>query len=463
MNILSKPLVLAACAAATLLTTSFRPQPQAAKADAWQNLFDGKTLKGWKRLAGTADYKVENGAIVGTTVANSGNTFLVTEKEYGDYVLELDIKIDSPESNSGVQTRSHFNSPEQPGKVFGRQVEIDPSPRSWSGGIYDEARRQWLYPLDLHPQAKTAFKVGEYNHIKVECLGNEMKTWVNNVPVAYVVDPIDPKGFIGLQVHAVNEAAQAGHKVYFKNIRIKTTDLKPSDFPADIYVVNFVPNYLSAYEKQHGWKLLFDGKTSQGWRSAKGTAFPAQGWQITDGTMTVLSSEGKEAANGGDIVTNAEYRAFDLSFEFKLTPGANSGLKYFVTLAEKTDMSAIGLEYQVLDDALHPDAKLGRDGNRTLASLYDLIKAEKPPRFVHPIGEWNVGRVVVYPNNHVEHYLNGTKVLEYERGSPAFRELVAQSKYHVWPNFGEAPTGHLLLQDHGNKVSFRSIKMKELK
>jgi len=462
MSFLPKALVLTACAAATLLT-AFHPRPQKPTADAWQNLFDGKTLTGWKRLAGTADYKVENGAIVGTSVANSGNTFLVTEKEYGDYVLELDVKIDSPQSNSGVQTRSHFDSAEQPGKVYGRQVEIDPSARSWSGGIYDEARRQWLYPLDLHPQAKTAFKVGAYNHLKVECLGNEMKTWVNGVPVAYVVDPIDLKGFIGLQVHAMGEGGQAGQKVYFKNIRIKTTDLKPSAFPADIYVVNFVPNYLNAYEKQHGWQLLFDGKTSQGWRSAKGPAFPAQGWQVTDGTMTVLPSEGKEAANGGDIVTNAEYRAFDLSFEFKLTPGANSGLKYFVTLAEKTDMSAIGLEYQVLDDALHPDAKLGRDGNRTLASLYDLKTADKPARFVHPIGEWNVGRVVVYPNNHVEHYLNGAKVLEYERGSPAFRELVAQSKYKVWPDFGEAPAGHLLLQDHGNRVSFRSIKLKELK
>ncbi|WP_317128541.1 3-keto-disaccharide hydrolase [Hymenobacter radiodurans] len=264
-------------------------------------------------------------------------------------------------------------------------------------------------------------------------------------------------------MHGITTKEQEGKKVYFKNIKIKTTNLKPSAFPADIYVVNFVPNYLTDYEKQHGWKLLFDGKNPSSWRSAKAATFPAQGWKTTDGTLTVLSSEGKEAANGGDIVTKEQYKAFDLSFEFKLSPGANSGVKYFVTLDEKTQGSAIGLEYQVLDDALHPDAKLGRDGNRTLASLYDLKKADKNPRFIHPIGEWNVGRIIVYPDNRVEHYLNGAKVLEYVRGSQEFRDLVAQSKYKVWPNFGEAAAGHILLQDHGNLVSFRSIKIKELK
>lgn len=219
---------------------------------------------------------------------------------------------------------------------------------------------------------------------------------------------------------------------------------------------------VSAQNKKGGYIPLFNGVNGRGWHSANGNSFPEKGWEIKDSVLTIQASGGKEAATYGDIVTDNEYGAFDLVFDFKLTQGANSGVKYFVTLAEKSTGSAIGLEYQVLDDERHPDAKLGRDGNRTLASLYDLIKGEKPTSIIKPIGEWNHGRIIVYPNNHVEHYLNGVKVLEYERGSAAFKALVAQSKYAKWPNFGEAKKGHILLQDHGNEVSFKNIKIKEL-
>ena len=435
------------------------------QSNGWVNLFDGKTLNGWQTLAGDAKYTVENGMIVGTTVLNSGNTFLATKKEYQNFILELDIKIESPKGNSGVQTRSHFDPSGHEGKglVYGRQVEVDPSARKWSGGIYDEGRRQWLYPLTLNTKAQEAFKVKEFNHYKIECVGNEMKTWVNGIPVAYLVDTIDQKGFIALQVHQIGDEAEVNKKIYFKNIRIKISDIQRAPFPAGIYVVDFVPNHLTNYEKQNGWKLLFDGKSSAGWHGAYKTTFPDKDWKVNDGTITVYESAGKEGGEGGDIVTSGEYKAFDLSFEFKLTPGANSGVKYFVTLSENNTGSAIGLEYQVLDDSLHPDAKLGRNGDRTLASLYDLIPSNKPKSVIRPIGEWNTGRVVVYPDNHVEHYLNGIKVLEYVRGSKEFKDLVAISKFKVWKNFGEAPEGHILLQDHGNTASFRSIKIKTLK
>lgn len=425
-----------------------------------QPLFNSKDLSGWKKLGGTASYTIDNGMIVGTTVLGSGNTFLTTEKEYGDCIIELDVMIEDTSNNSGIQTRSHFDAAK--GRVYGRQIEIDPSSRAWSGGVYDEARREWLYPMDLNAAAKSAFKYGSFNHIRIECIGNETKTWVNNIATSYVVDTLDATGFIGLQVHAINNAAHANKRVFFKNITIQTDNLKPATFNKGVYVVNLTANNLTAYEEKNGWKLLFDGKTSNGWKSAKGSAFPAKGWTITDGCLNVLSSEGKEATNGGDIVTDKQYAAFDLSFNFKLTPGANSGVKYFVTLAEKSAGSAIGLEYQVLDDTLHPDAKLGRNGNRTLASLYDLITANKQKRFLHKIGEWNTGRVIVYPDNRVEHYLNGIKVLSYVRGSEEFKQLVAISKYKIWPNFGEAKQGHILLQDHGDAVSFKSIKIKAL-
>lgn len=432
--------------------------------DGWRDLFDGQTLDGWKSVMGEAEFEVVDGTIIGYAKANTPNTFLITEEEFGDFILELDLKIEDLSSNSGVMARGQFdgNTRNNQGLVYGYQIEADPSDRAWSGGLYDEARRGWLYPLDLNPEAKGAFRMGEWNTYRIEAIGNNIKSWINGKEVAYVVDDMDNRGFIGLQVHSINNPEDEGKKTYFRNIRIKTENLETKPFEEDVFVVNTLTNHLSEYEKKNGWKLLFDGSTSDGWVGAYKESFPEKGWHIEDGILRVEAADGGESSNFGDIVTKEKYSAFDLAFDFKMTEGANSGVKYFVTLTEGNEGSAIGLEYQILDDANHPDAKMGRDGNRTLASLYDLITAEKSNRFVRPMGEWNKGRIIVHPNNKVEHFLNGLKVLEYERGSEAFRDNVATSKYAQWDNFGEAEEGHILLQDHGDEVSFKNLKVRTL-
>lgn len=434
---------------------------QAQQMEHWTKLFNGNDLTGWKQLNGKAKFEVKDGEIVGTTVAGEPNSFLVTEKTFRDFVLELEFIIDDG-TNGGVQFRSESKPDYQNGRVHGYQMEIDPTPRAWTGGIYDEARRDWLYPLEYNVAAKKLFKARGWNHARIECIGSVLRTFINGMPAANVVDNLTGSGFIALQVHGVSNAAEAGKVVRFRNVRIQTQNLVPT--PADdIFVLNLLPNELSEQEKRNGVVLLWDGKTTQGWRGAYKDKFPDKGWQIDNGVMSVTQSTGAESQNGGDIVTTGEFGAFDLQFEFRLSEGANSGVKYFVTEKEKSQGSAIGLEYQILDDARHPDAKEGAVGNRTLASLYDLIPSLKIQRGLKKIGDWNQGRIIVFPDNRIEHWLNGYKVVEYQRGTPIYYALVARSKYAGWQNFGMAEKGHILLQDHGDQVAFRSIKIRELK
>lgn len=185
----------------------------------WVNLIQDEDLSNWIQRGGEAKYHVENGQVVGTTVPDTPNSFLCTKKNYSDFVLELEVKVD-PELNSGIQIRSHSKKDFKNGRVHGYQVEIDPSERAWSGGIYDEARRGWLDGVEDQPEARKAFKNGKWNTYRIKAVGDTLRTWVNGIPVANLVDSVDSSGFIALQVHSTDSKEPL--QVRWRNIRIKT-------------------------------------------------------------------------------------------------------------------------------------------------------------------------------------------------------------------------------------------------
>jgi hypothetical protein len=241
-------------------------------------------------------------------------------------------------------------------------------------------------------------------------------------------------------------------------------EAKQEDAPPYGVAVSKDINVLTESEKKEKWKLLFDGKTTAGWRGINKETFPVEGWKVADGVLMVNATDGKESGNGGDIITTEEYSDFILDWEWKmLSRGGNSGIKYFVKegLAGNQKYGA-GLEYQILDDENHEwmlEGKMQPGDYHTLASLYEIYPAiNRSPK---PLGEWNHSRIVVQGRD-AEHWLNGVKVLEYERGSDDFRKKVAKSKFSRYENFGEATEGHILIQDHGSKMAFRNIKIKEL-
>lgn len=435
--------------------------------DGWETLFNGKDFSNFEQLNGEATYKVENGEMVGISKMNTPNSFMATKQKYGDFILEFEVLVENG-LNSGVQFRSISSPDYRKGRVHGYQCEIETSARKWAGGVYDEARRGWLYPLTRNPKGRNAFVPGQWNHYRIEAIGANIRTWINDVQCANLVDDMTAEGFIAFQVHGIRNQAQEGKTVRWKNIKIKTTDLANArkGVAKNAPEISYLNNQLTEAEQRTGWRFLWDGKTTTGWRGAKLDHFPEKGWEMKDGMLTVLASDGGEARNGGDIITTKLYSDFELSVDFKITEGANSGIKYFVDPnLNKGTGSAIGLEFQILDDKKHPDAKQGKNGNRTVGSLYDIIRAENSDsgylgKNFRGVGKWNNARIVV-KGGKVEHWLNQIKVVEFDRFSQMFKALIEKSKYEKWENFGRWPAGSILLQDHGNKVHFRSIKIRE--
>lgn len=275
-------------------------------------LFDGKTLDGWEVCNGFAKYRAEGGAIVGSTAEGSPNSFLCTKKEYGDFVLEFEVK-DDPALNSGVQVRSHryaaettvhtFNGKEtaahkQPaGRVHGYQVEIASEKSGTSGGIYDEARRGWLQNIAGDAQASKAFKDGQWNRFRIEASGDRIRTWVNGVAAADLVDPLDQSGFIALQVHQYKGPRA---EVRWRNLRIRDMG-------------------------RHAWKPLWDGRTLTGW-TQRGSA----PWKIEDGALHAISADDGKS---GFLISEESFRDVTARVRFKILKG-NSG--FFVRANRQT-------------------------------------------------------------------------------------------------------------------------------
>jgi len=382
----------------------------------WKSLFDGKSLDGWEVRGGYAKYRVEDGAIVGKTADGSPNTFLCTKKLYGDFELEFEVKVD-PALNSGVQIRSHAYKKDTKtlvtrkgktvervrpkGHVYGYQVEIASEKSGVSGGVWDEARMaMWLYDAKANPKGSKAFKDNQWNKLRVVCVGDWIRTWVNSVPVADFRDPTDQTGFIGLQVHAVRKGVNA--EVRWRNIRVKELG-------------------------RHVWKPLFDGKGLAGW----GT-LPGGKWQVRDGV--VVGSNVSSDRRHGLLLSDKRYKDFTVRLKFKAVKG-NSGLYFRVDKVA----GAVGVHgFQAEIDAAKDVGGLYETGGRAWVvqpSAEDVAKWFKP-------GEWNDMAVSAHGRRIIVH-VNGLKTAEL-KNDPGRLE------------------GHLGLQLHGGQdmeVMFKDVEM----
>ena len=309
-------------ASVPVLFTSTRSVGAESAPGSFRPLFDGRTLSGWTQRGGAAKYTVENGMIVGTTVPNTSNSFLCTEKSYSDFVLTLEFKVDAT-LNSGVQIRSHAYTSDRTiqvktsdgrtrtrtvraGRVHGYQVEIDPAARAWTGGIYDEGRRGWLNSLENNEAARKAFKPGEWNRFRIEAIGDSIRTWINDVPAADLKDGMTPAGFIALQVHGVGKRTEK-LQVRWRNIRIQDRSASADSL---------------ARASEDGFTPLFDGKTVNGWEGDMDV------FRVEDGAI-VGGSLNERVRRNEFLCTANEYGDFELRLKAKLIgEGKNAGIQF---------------------------------------------------------------------------------------------------------------------------------------
>lgn len=419
----------------------------------WKVLFDGKSTGAWRGYRQAefpaGSWVVEDGAL--KTVVGAQRVDIITRDQYENFELELEWAV-SPGGNSGI----FYRVSEEAQRIWetGPEVQILDDSRHRDGQDPRTSAAS-LYAL-LPPIHKQLRPVGEFNHLRLMVQGNHAEHWLNGVKVVeYELgsEELDRliaeskfrgmprfgrqrRGHIGLQHH--------GQEVWFRNVRVRQLPAPAND--------------LTSQEIEAGWKLLFDGKTTQGWRGFKKDSFPSHRWRVEDGCLKHGQGDGSRdpitGGGGNDIITTEMFDDFELSWEWRISPAGNSGVKYFIS---EQRVGAIGHEYQIIDDSSHPDA--GRGSNRTSGALYDLLDPEN--KVLEPVGAFNHSRIIVQ-GHHVEHWLNGLKVLAYELGSERLKAAIARSKFKDVEGFGTKFRTPILLQDHGDEVCYRNIKIRLL-
>ena len=450
----------ASCIGVLAVLTSL--SPLAAAPGPWKTLFDGKSTDAWRGYGRDAFpndvWKVENGELK-TIVGAKDPVDIITKEKYRDFELELEWKI-KPGGNSGI--------------IY-RVAELPKPSETWHSGpemqvLDDEKHHDGLDPkrsagalYDLvAPTGKTLNPPGQWNKVRLVVSGSHVEHWLNGKKIvdADLASPelkaliaaskfkVYPRfaqereGHVALQFH--------GDEVAFRNVRIRTLS---GPAPAGASDAGAGLNRLTPAEKKEGWRLLFDGQTTSGWRLFKGASFPSNRWAVVDGCLKKTATGAGDSHGAGDIVTVDSFDDFDLRFDWRVAPGGNSGVKYLVD--ERRD-GPIAHEYQVLDDERHPDGKVGPQ--RQAAAFYDVLPPDAAKKKLRPAGEWNQGRIVVR-GTHVEHWLNGQKVVQYELGSPQLKAAIAKSKFKDVAGFDAKLKGPILLQDHGDEACYRNIKI----
>lgn len=433
------------------------------EAPSWEKLFDGKTLDGWKQLAGSARYHVQDGMIVGTTAIGSPNSFLCTKRDFSDFILELDFKVDEG-LNSGIQIRSQSKEDYKAGIVHGYQVEIDPAqcelygkdppnlradgtivppntePRRWTGGIYDEKRRGWLADLTANEAAREAFRPGKWNQFRIQAIGNSIHTWINGIPAASLVDSMTPEGFIGLQVHATNKKTPM--QVRWKNIRIQdlsgtnvgsssSIDARRETRPSPTLNAPPPPNAI----------VLFDGANLDAWAKQK-----QKQWEEVDGSAPwkIIPGVGVEVVPGaGSIITKQLFSDFKLHLEFRLLGGETNGGVYLLARYE-----------------LNINDSFGNNGGSPCGAFANLVEAIAPriaaaapplqwqtfdiefqaPRFDAQGTLAEIARATVR--------LNGVLIHD---------DVELGKRRGAAKRLGDAAQGPIMLQEHGTAYLFRNI------